>query len=250
MGSIRSRHGRDDAGGHGSAQPVAPAQAGGRADPALPLAALRALLGTGNLRGLRFLPLRGRPAQPCVPPASASSNHCARVGYLQLRLLACGQALRCEQAPHLAPGRAGVQESLPGWFAISPALPASSRAGMTAGLPSPRGQVPGLAVPGRQQAVLALAASPSAASSPGEGSFVPWASSPAVAPVVRGHWRFPGSCGWVWAGWHGGVWGGMAEEGAAILQVLGQKGGPMAKGSCGALLPRGHRQAQWCPEVG
>lgn len=157
-----------------------------------------------------------------------------------------------DASKHLTLRQAGLGCRSPsqGGLPISPALPASSRAGMTEGLPSPRGQVPGLAVPGRQQAVLALAASPSAASSPGEGSFVPWASSPVVAPVVRGHWRFPGSCGWVWAGWHGGVWGGMAEEGAAILQVLGQKGGPMAKGPCGALLPMGHRRAQWCPEVG
>lgn len=99
---------------------------------------------------------------------------------------------------------------------------------------------------GAGRAVLALAGGPfaqPAASSPGEGSFVPWPFSPAAAPAVCGHRRFPGGRGWVLAGPHGGDWGWMAEEGVAIRHVSGQEGSLWAEAPRAAPLPVGHTQA-------
>lgn len=93
----RSRHGRNDAHGHGSAQPVAPRRPAGERD----LAASRRPTGTAGFQRVSVAsgssPLPGCPAQPRTPPPSASPDHCARVGCL--RLLVCGQALGCQQAP-------------------------------------------------------------------------------------------------------------------------------------------------------
>ena len=82
-----------------------------------------------------------------------------------------------------------------------------------------------------------------AASSPREGSFVPWPFSPAAAPTLCGHQRFLGSCRRVLVGPYSGVWGGMVEEGAAVWHVSGREGSPRAEAPCAAPQPVGHTQA-------
>ncbi|XP_064585000.1 transcription initiation factor TFIID subunit 4-like [Zonotrichia leucophrys gambelii] len=241
--------GRNDARGHGSAQPVLPRSPAGEPDrrPAGPALCRRALCRTGILPDRRpagQTSCRRRPAgtaghlgvsvastsprcpaQPCVPAASASSAASAA----SPRGAGAGTGMPASPwAVALAPGRAVCRN--PPWVVSDLPSSASLQQGWSDGRAAlSTGSGARLAVPGRQRAVLALAASPSAARSPGEGSFVLGAPSPAVAPAARGHWHWPGSGGCMWAGWLCGFGVAQQRKGQPFCESWARRGIPWPK---------------------
>lgn len=194
--------------------PWAPRSPGGEGDP--PPAASRRPAGTAGHRGV---PAPSPLGAALLSPACLRPQHPLCQGGVLAAVAAGG---RWDAREHLGCGccssagqgwGAGI---LPGWVDVSPALPASSRAGVTAGLPSPglrcqagsaRQAVGSAGIGSRplccqqlwRRELCSLGIQPSS------GSCCPWA-------LV-----LPGQLWGVWAGWLGGVWGGRAEEGAASL---------------------------------
>lgn len=196
--------GRDDARGHGSAQPVAPAQTGGRVGPGapvLPPTSPRVLPRTGE-------PPRPPPHLPAGLPCSAPhpSSLCipktaAVLGWgcpalLPPRLPVCGQATggyllsACQAGLGLSPSQRR--------FAGSPSTLASSRAGVTLGLPPLWGRV---AVPGGQcwhwQPAPSLSRLPAA---PEKGALFPGHSARPWPPRSVGTGASRAAAGGSWRG--------------------------------------------------